>query len=460
MRTTIRKHVKDFVAIVFLVLVSAFVATILLSNQRLKLPGWVPFVGQTFYHLKGEFTTAQAVTPGQGQSVDIAGVPVGLITDVKLKNGRAVVTMDIKQKYNEVYSNATMLLRPKTGLKDMVIELDPGTKKGGHLLKSGSTVPVGQTLPDVNLDEILAALDGNTRNYLQLLLHGAGEGLRYQGKNLRADFKRFDPVARDADKITKLLAVRRANIRRVVHNFGQVTGALANKDKDLASLVDSSNAVFGALADQDQNLRRTIAQLPPTLRTTNPALIKTSALARELGPALEALRPGARALAPAQRQLRPFLRVTTPIIRDQLRPFARQALPTLRLLRPAARSISSSTSDLVGVAGVVNYLFNELAYDPPGNGIGQQSYLFFSAWGSHAGDTVFSTQDAEGVVRRGQVILSCDTLAILRKFSGVPLVNAQISSLGPPAAGGAACPTPAATATGGAGSAAKPKAAK
>ena len=42
----------------------------------------MPFVGQDFYTLKGEFTTAQAVTPGQGQTVNIAGVKVGEISNV------------------------------------------------------------------------------------------------------------------------------------------------------------------------------------------------------------------------------------------------------------------------------------------------------------------------------------------------------------------------------------------
>ena len=50
------------------------------SHQRFYLPGWVPVLGTDFFELKGEFQTAQSVMPGQGQTVDIAGVPVG---DVK-----------------------------------------------------------------------------------------------------------------------------------------------------------------------------------------------------------------------------------------------------------------------------------------------------------------------------------------------------------------------------------------
>src|SRR4029079_6266020 len=116
--------------------------------------------------------TAQAVTPGQGQTVNIAGVEDGQISSVKLEDGKAIVGMKIDRQYDRIYRNATILLRPKTGLKDMVAELDPGTKDAGRL-PEGEPIPASQTLPDVNLDEILASLDADTRDYLRILL---GEG--------------------------------------------------------------------------------------------------------------------------------------------------------------------------------------------------------------------------------------------------------------------------------------------
>ena len=153
MTTAIRKHLRDFAAIVVLVLIAGFVGLYVLAHQRTTLPSWVPLVGKQVFTLKGEFSTAQAITPGQGQTVDIAGVQVGEITNVDLVNGRAVVTMQLDPKYSHrVHPNATMLLRPKTGLKDMIVELNPGTAAGGPAVKDGYTVPVSNTLPDVNLD--------------------------------------------------------------------------------------------------------------------------------------------------------------------------------------------------------------------------------------------------------------------------------------------------------------------
>src|SRR3954469_21056390 len=103
-------------ALVLLFIVAIGVGGYILSNQRFYLPKWVPLVGSDYVKYKADFWTAQSVTPGQGQTVNIAGVKVGEITKVDLKDGKAVITMSIKRKYTPIYKDATALLRPKTGV--------------------------------------------------------------------------------------------------------------------------------------------------------------------------------------------------------------------------------------------------------------------------------------------------------------------------------------------------------
>lgn len=444
--TAIRKYFRDFIAIIVLIVIAAAVSLVILQQQRLTLPGFVPFLGQNFFNFKAEFATAQALTPGQGQTVDIAGVPVGEINKVELVRGRALVSLRVKTKYRKIYPDATLLMRPKTGLKDMVIQMDPGDPASGPAIKDGDTLPISQTAPDVNLEEVLNALDSDTRAYLQLLIHSGGEGLRGQGPRVRNALKRFDPTARDLAKINGMLATRRQYIRRGVHALQEVTGAVGGKDADLARLVDSSNAVFGALAHQDVNLRRSLQLLPGSLSELRTGMAKTGVLADNLGPTLQALRPGARALGPSLRQLRPLQREATPIIRDQLRPFARATLPTVRLLRPAARSLSRATPDLTTSVKVLNYALNELGYNPPGEGKGQQGYLFYNSYVNHDGAAIFGTQDANGIIRRGLVVASCSTLGLLNGLRSVNTVDALLSLLGAPdpsnpIANGGVCPS-------------------
>jgi phospholipid/cholesterol/gamma-HCH transport system substrate-binding protein len=227
-------------------------------------------------------------------------------------------------------------------------------------------------------------------------------------------------------RVTRLLARRHANLRRVVHNFAALSAALGAKDDELAQLVDSSNAVFRSLADRDADLRRAIALLPGALQATRGALARTDTLARALGPTLRDLRPGARALGPTLRRVRPFLRRTVAPIRDRIRPFTRAALPTVRQLRPAAADLVRVTPDLTRTFRVLNALANTLAYNPPGPR--DEGYLFFASWANHDANLLFDVGDAHGPIRRGVVIASCSTLAILGNIAN-PQVNPALATL-------------------------------
>ena len=141
MMRQIKKQAPVFVAILFMLVLALGVGGYILSNQRFYLPAWVPVLGTEFYEVDAEFQTGQAVVPGQGQTVNIAGVKVGEVGDVQLEDGRAVIQMKIKDEYRPIYKDATILLRPKTGLKDMYLALDPGTEEAGEL-EEGARVPV------------------------------------------------------------------------------------------------------------------------------------------------------------------------------------------------------------------------------------------------------------------------------------------------------------------------------
>lgn len=430
MTRILRKHLRDFLAILIIALVGLGVMGYILSNQRFYPPSWVPVVGSDFVDYEAELQTAQAVVPGQGQTVNIAGVKVGEIGKVRLQDGRAVVQMKIRRKYTPIYKDATILLRPKTTLKDMFLELDPGERQAG-VLKPNSPIRVSNTLPDVNPDETLAALDEDTRAYLRILLNSGAEALDGDSPaQLRQTFKRLEPTTRDIKAITSQVALRQRNVKRVVHNFQELTTALGQRDTQLSTFVDSSNANFQAIADQSENLRSALRLLPPTLTETRNTLTSVDDLATQLGPALQKLRPGARALGPSLRQTRPFLRATTPVIKNEIRPFARDTQPAVRDLRSAASDLSVVTPRLTRTFGVLNSLVDTLAYNPPG---GEEGYLFWLAWANHNRLLTYGLQDAHGPLRRGQVFTSCAALPVLVNLpQSNPKLGILIKLLNPP----------------------------
>ena len=134
------------------------------------------------------------------------------------------------------------------------------------MLAEGGRIPVANTLPDVDPDEIYAALDADTRPYLKLLVSGAGKGLRGRGDDLREVFRRFEPLHRDLARVTRATARRRVALKRLIHRYGLLMDELGRHPDDLRRLVSASRAVFDALAGEDQNISTSVARLPGALR--------------------------------------------------------------------------------------------------------------------------------------------------------------------------------------------------
>jgi phospholipid/cholesterol/gamma-HCH transport system substrate-binding protein len=421
MRRAIRKHLGDFLAIIVLVVLASGVTVYILHNQRFRFP----LVEDTPQKLEVELSDAQAVRPGQGQTVRVAGVKIGDIGTVELEEGKAIVEIEVDTDYaGLIKKNATALLRPKTGLKDMFLEIDPGS---GESLADGGRIPSSNTAPDVDPDEILSALDGDTRDYLRLLISGAGKGLSGRGNDLREVFKRLEPLGRDVTRVNRAIAQRRGNLRRLVHNYGLLTAKLSEQDQDLTRLVTASNDVFSAFASENVNVSRTVAKLPATLRTTERTLRKVDPFARLLGPTLESLRPPFRQLDTANSQVLPLAREAAPIVEKQVRPFVRDARPFVDDLKGAAGNLTQATPDLTKTFDELNRFFNMAAYNPAGaegltgnpqqDRARQEGYLYWLAWVAQNSVSMFSTADAQGVIRRVSLqSLDCTTFATV----GVP----------------------------------------
>jgi phospholipid/cholesterol/gamma-HCH transport system substrate-binding protein len=413
-RTAIRKHLGDFVALTLLFAVALAAAGYMLAHQRLRFP----LIEDAPMTLKADFSDAQAVIPGQGQTVRVAGVKIGDIGNVQLQNGRAVVSLEIDKKYKDlIHQDGTALLRPKTGLKDMFIEVEPGTDKS-PLMHAGDHIPITNTAPDIDPDEFLSALDTDTRSYLQLLINGAGKGLQGNGNNLRDIFKRFEPLHRDLARVSEAVAERRHNMKHLVHNYASLVDELSNKDRDLRTLVEASNSVFKQFASQDQNISATVSRLPGALNQTAGTLQKVNGLAKEMKPTLTGLGPVFKQIDKTNHQVLPFVREATPEIKNQIRPFVITARPYVRDLKPASENLATASPDLTTAFKELNRFFNMLAYNPggaeklasPTDNKRDEGYQFWLAWVAHVTDSMFSTSNASGPLRRAITTIDCNTL--------------------------------------------------
>jgi phospholipid/cholesterol/gamma-HCH transport system substrate-binding protein len=423
MATAIRKHFRDFLAVAALLVLGLAVTYYIVQQQRLR----IPILEEKPFQLKAEFATAQAVTPGQGQTVVVAGVRIGDITKVELEDGVAVVTMDIERKFLPIYKDATALVRPRTGLQDMFIELDPGSADAGEY-EDGGEIPLQNTQTQVNLDEVLEALDGDTQAYLRALFIGGGQGLEGRARDLGEVLGSLGPINEKLARLNRLVAQRRTNLANVIHDLDTLSEEIGDNGDTLAALVDSSNAALGAIASQDLNVRQTIAELPSTLRTAQAALSEVEPYAALLGPTFNNLRPFARNLDEMNASVR-AVADTAPVIRNEIRPFVRAAREPISDLRPAARQLARTTPRLTDLAYELNRLGNMAAYNPrganpPGFPNRDEGYLYWAGWLGHNGNSVFQTADGNGLYRRIYLTASCQTmLSILASSPLAPVVT-------------------------------------
>ncbi|HEX2234436.1 MAG TPA: MlaD family protein [Thermoleophilaceae bacterium] len=411
----LRKHLTSVLALIGMVLLAAGIAGYILNAQRFRFP----LIEDPPFRLKAELPDAQAVIPGQGQTVRTAGVRIGDIGKVELEDGVAVVTLELLPRYEGyVRRDATALLRTKTGLKDMFIEVDPGS---GPALREGDRLQVEATLPDVDPDEALSSLDADTRDYLKLLITGAGKGLRGRGTDLRETFARLGPLHRDLARLNTAVARRRHNLRRLVNRYGSLMTELGAKDRETVRLVRASEDALDAFASEDRNISEFVARLPAALRQTGSTLRKVDVLGGELGPAMQALRPPFRRLDETNAQVLPFAREAAPILRREVRPFTRVARPFVRDLGRGAAGLATAGPQLTTAFGKLNRLFNLGAFNSGGaEGLSgdlardrrrDEGYLYWLAWTAQNTVSLFHTSDAMGPLRRFYLGgLNCTTL--------------------------------------------------
>ena len=408
MARQLRSQMRNIIAILGMLALGGVTTYVIVQNQRLR----IPILDERPFELKAEFETAQAVVPGQGQTIRVAGVRVGDVEKVELIDGAGVVTFAIDREYLPIYRDATILMRPTTGLKDMFFQLDPGTKSAGEY-EEGEVVSMANTAPDVNFHDILSALDGETRSYLRLLLVGAGEGLEGRDRELGKLLGSLGPINRNMAELNRAVASRRDELARFTHNLNVLTTRIGKAEDELTRLVGNASQYLGAIAEQDIDVSRLVRGLPGTLREGRQALISMRGLAEVMGPAFNDLRPFARNLEGLNESNIRFAEAVTPVLRDEIRPFVRVARDRMPDIQRGATRFAATSPRLEAMFKKFNRLANMAAYNPkgaePAGTPGRdEGYLYWISWLSQNTTQVFGSGDGNGFYRRVYVTMGCE----------------------------------------------------
>jgi phospholipid/cholesterol/gamma-HCH transport system substrate-binding protein len=267
------------------------------------------------FRVNAVFVNANNIRPNS--PVRIAGVNIGKVKKVKAYKGgdgnMSLVTMEIDNAGLPIHKDATLKIRPRIFLEgNEFVDLSPGTPSA-PTIDDGDTLPATQTAAPVQFDEILTALQSDTRDDLKRLLEGYGTALTYaptaaddvgqdpdvKGTSAARSLNRsidYAPGALKGVAIVNnaLLGLQRHDLSGLVANTAKVTKALAANEESLKDVVTNFNTTLGALAAERSDLRETIALLGPTLQHTDSALThlnasfpNTRAFAKEILPGVK-----------------------------------------------------------------------------------------------------------------------------------------------------------------------------
>ncbi|MEV4418406.1 MlaD family protein [Patulibacter sp. NPDC049589] len=341
----VKRARKPFALVAGLFVVALFCAFLMFRNIEVRWP-W-----SAANEVKVEFTDVKGVRPGQ-QQVRLAGVPVGLISDAKIKGDKAILTLSIDDKHGKIYKNARIRLRPVTPLQDMYVAIESRGTPDAGVVRGDTVLPAKRTEAPVDVANVLNTFEPDTRKQMEKALDGLSKGLDDGGLALRETFVAMAPFLQQAQRLTSAVAERRTNMTRLVRNSGELLDALNKHSRELTQLMEVGHSTLDELARRDVPLASTLAQLPGTLSTMRSSFAALRDAQQELDPALAALLPVAERLPStldAARELSgdamPALRRLQPAVK-QLRPLAKELVPTSNALAGAVDSLRTQVPRL------------------------------------------------------------------------------------------------------------------
>jgi phospholipid/cholesterol/gamma-HCH transport system substrate-binding protein len=305
------------------------------------------------YEVNAVFQSANSLRPAS--PVRIAGVDVGKVKSIEPKAGSdaAVVVLQIADEGLPLHTDATAKIRPRIFLEgNFFVDLQPGSPTAPEL-EDGGTIKVTQTATPVQLDEVLTALQSDSRQDLRDLLDGLAVALTSEptaAEDRDADpSARGEPAARSFnDAYDDIPGAERStaqvleaflgtepelDLARLIDGTARTTGALIRNENALQGLITNFNVTMAAFASESRNLRASIRELPLTLESANRALAS-------LNEAFPPTRAFAREILPGVRETPATIEAAFPWI-DQARPLMGEDE-----LGGLARELSPATADL------------------------------------------------------------------------------------------------------------------
>ena len=283
--------------------------------------------------------------------VKVAGVPVGLVTDVEHEDdGTTVATLHLESGVQErLGEEPGAAIRPTTLLGgNYYIELEPGGDTG-----TTDSIPADRTTVPVELDRVLEVLRPEARRSTQRTIRRLDDALGRDGRSAARDLVRDAPATlRPLAPVLRALRGRDPqDLKLLVSSLEDTARALNRDPVALDDVLVGLAGTSGALADSAPQVAAAISDLPDTLGTTRAGLRALQTSLGELRDVSDDAVPTAEQLSSTLTALEPALTETRPLLRD-LRPALADLRPAVDDLVPSAIDAKTVLDDVNG--GTIN----------------------------------------------------------------------------------------------------------
>jgi virulence factor Mce-like protein len=256
----------------------------------------IPFTSER--QVSAVFRTSNLVA--ERSPVRIAAVDVGKVVSVERYEDTDLALVTMTWETDQVlHRDATIKIRPRLFLEgNFYLDVKPGTPDAGAL-PAGAVIPLAQTSTPVQLDQVLTALQSDTRGALQEAVKGFGAALGAEPS--AADDARQAPAVRGLTGGQALGATLETSPEALEGTAKVFDGLLGTERGDLGRTVSGFARAMRALAEQEEQLRALVSDFATTtatfaartadVRASMRGLAETSATARSAFPSLRAATP-------------------------------------------------------------------------------------------------------------------------------------------------------------------------
>ena len=311
------------------------------------------------YFVRAIFDNASTLVAGE--DVKVAGVPVGVISDLDITvDKKAAVTLRIdNEDFTPWKTDAECKIGAQGLIGEKFVDCQPGSSAAEPLTrveegdgKGERLLPIDQTSSPVDLDLLNDIMRLPYRERFAILLSEFGTGLAGRGEELNEVIHRANPALRETDKVLKILADQNRVLARLARDSDQVLGPLARERESFADFVVQANRTGEASAERRGDLARSIHLLPDFLRELRPLMADLEDFTDQGTPLLTDLNAAAPALGrliEAQGTLADASRKSFPSLGDALergRPALIEARPLIRDLGDLGEEAAPVSVDL------------------------------------------------------------------------------------------------------------------